>query len=199
VSQRTVQSLDLVGGAPALDFANTINSRFAPTHDYLQRYLDVVAWSVHAGLATGDGAARLTALANQDPRASHAAWSEALVLRERIHRVFRAAALGTEAADDDVRALLAAYGTSVGRIVPRPDMAVEPMWEMAEGPAAVLDPISYSAGRLLLDPARPRIGQCPGCGWVFVDTSRNRSRRWCDMQTCGVRDKMRRYRSRTPR
>jgi predicted RNA-binding Zn ribbon-like protein len=34
------------------------------------------------------------------------------------------------------------------------------------------------------------------CSWVFLDSSRNRSRAWCDMATCGARQKMRAYRAR---
>jgi predicted RNA-binding Zn ribbon-like protein len=38
-----------------------------------------------------------------------------------------------------------------------------------------------------------RLGECPSCGWLFLDTSKNRRRRWCSMATCGSRDKARRY------
>jgi len=49
---------------------------------------------------------------------------------------------------------------------------------------------------LLRGPAIARLGACAGCGWLFVDTSRAHARRWCSMNACGVRDKMRRYHQR---
>jgi predicted RNA-binding Zn ribbon-like protein len=40
-----------------------------------------------------------------------------------------------------------------------------------------------------------RIGICEGglCGWLFLDESRGKRRRWCDMNDCGGRAKARRY------
>ena len=55
-------------------------------------------------------------------------------------------------------------------------------WEVATSAVDLL-----TAGRL------DRVGECPACGWLFLDTSKNRSRRWCSMATCGGRDKARRY------
>jgi len=41
-----------------------------------------------------------------------------------------------------------------------------------------------------------QVRQCRGdnCGWLFVDGSKNHSRRWCDMRDCGNRAKVRRHR-----
>ena len=43
-----------------------------------------------------------------------------------------------------------------------------------------------------------RIKQCPGdhCGWLFFDTTKNKNRRWCEMEVCGNRAKQRRLRRR---
>jgi predicted RNA-binding Zn ribbon-like protein len=72
-------------------------------------------------------------------------------------------------------------------------------WSWTEPRADVLHPIAYAAGHLLLAADHPPVKECPGCGWLFLDRSSNGSRRWCDMRTCGTRDKMRRfYRSRRP-
>jgi predicted RNA-binding Zn ribbon-like protein len=46
---------------------------------------------------------------------------------------------------------------------------------------------------LLVSDAMPRIKSCPTCGWFFLDLSKNRSRRWCSMDTCGAVAKSRRY------
>ena len=63
-------------------------------------------------------------------------------------------------------------------------------------PERVLWPVVWSAANLLTSRILERVGQCAddrGCGWLFMDLSRNRSRRWCDMKDCGNRDKVRRY------
>ena len=55
--------------------------------------------------------------------------------------------------------------------------------------------IAISAADLLTATDQDRIKQCPGerCGWVFYDTTRNRSRRWCEDSQCGNRARAKRY------
>ena len=56
------------------------------------------------------------------------------------------------------------------------------------------DAVALSAGRLLLTAAdMRRLKECPGCGWLFIDHTRAGNRRWCSMDTCGSRAKMRSY------
>jgi predicted RNA-binding Zn ribbon-like protein len=62
--------------------------------------------------------------------------------------------------------------------------------------------VSASAVELLTEGDLARVKQCPGaddCGWLFYDTSRNGKRRWCSMEGCGSRVKMRRYYTRVRR
>jgi predicted RNA-binding Zn ribbon-like protein len=44
-----------------------------------------------------------------------------------------------------------------------------------------------------------RVKQCPGptCGWVFLDVTRNRSRRWCNSAECGNRSRVQAHYART--
>lgn len=176
---RTLAGLELVGNALCLDFANTVNSRIATAHDYLASELDVVRWAVHAGALTDPAAGKRTPLAR-----AHA-------LRDAIYAVFSAVATGHRPRRADLEvvresyavavdhATLASIGTGFELTWPRP---VDPLW-----------PVGRSAGELLLHGDLGRVGECPGCGWLFLDTSRNGSRRWCSMATCGSRDKMARY------
>jgi predicted RNA-binding Zn ribbon-like protein len=186
---RTLANLDLVAGNPALDFANTINSRVAPEHDYLGSFGDVVSWAERVGVAPPR--ARQV---SHDPDATARALRQAQRLREAIYRSFSAVAAGEAPPPADVRRVLRAYGIAVGRAsfgVGNADAGLR--WPMSTRPSRVLDPIAYAAGELLLASDPPPVKECPGCGWLFLDRSRNGSRRWCDMQTCGSRDKMRRY------
>jgi predicted RNA-binding Zn ribbon-like protein len=111
--------------------------------------------------------------------------------------VFSAIAHGRAPHSTDLDALSYAYRSAMGRSAiarPSPD-TYEVTWlaGASSDPAAALWPVSHSAGELLLSGPLERLGECPGCGWLFLDTSRNGARRWCSMATCGSRDKMARY------
>ena len=60
----------------------------------------------------------------------------------------------------------------------------------------ICDRLADEAVQLLRSPSITRVGSCAGCGWLFLDVSRAHARRWCSMNACGVRDKMRRYHQR---
>lgn len=193
---RTIAALDLVGGAPALDLVNTVNSRPAWAHDYFGSYDDLVAWAVRAGVV-GEGDARaLRRLAASDPGAADAALRRAVALREAAHRVLAATIGGDEPAPADLDALRDADAEAVAhaRLVrDRAGGGLVEAWALGECLAGPLWPLAHGIVRLLVDGPLDRLQACPGCGWLFLDTSRNRSRRWCSMDTCGARDKMQRY------
>jgi predicted RNA-binding Zn ribbon-like protein len=72
-------------------------------------------------------------------------------------------------------------------------------WRAREAPVeAVLGPISLSALTLLQRADLTRVKQCQGekCGWLFFDATKNKSRRWCEMEVCGNRAKQKRFGSR---
>jgi predicted RNA-binding Zn ribbon-like protein len=59
----------------------------------------------------------------------------------------------------------------------------EPIW-----------PVLWSMAGLLAENQTARLGECqaPDCRYVFIDESRNRSRRWCSSDICGNRERVRR-------
>jgi predicted RNA-binding Zn ribbon-like protein len=195
---RTLAGLDLVGGNVGLDFANTINSRTAPEHDYIDTYEDLVAWAERVEILTADAVQALVERATIDRRAAERVLFQSHRLRDAVYRTFSAIATAEPPLATDLRWILRAFGDAVAR----GSLAIEPggaklRWSVGSTLFGVLDPIAYAAGDLLLASNRPPVKECPGCGWLFIDRSRNGRRRWCDMQTCGSRDKMRRfYRSR---
>jgi predicted RNA-binding Zn ribbon-like protein len=193
-STRNLSGLDFVGGDPSLDFANTINSRFAPEHDYLRTVEDLLIWAEAAGVLMSDDHKAVLPLTTGTARAEDLAVAAVHRLREAIYRTFSAIAAGAPPPQREVGLVLRAYGRAVGRAaLDAHGRGFGLRWIPISAETAVLDPIAYAAGQLLLAPDRPPIKECPGCGWLFLDHSRNASRRWCDMRTCGSRDKMRRY------
>jgi predicted RNA-binding Zn ribbon-like protein len=72
-------------------------------------------------------------------------------------------------------------------------------WDWTDGNTldAPLWAVARDAGNLLTSESLQRLRECDGdvCGWLFLDLTKNGSRRWCDMRGCGNRAKVRRYRA----
>jgi predicted RNA-binding Zn ribbon-like protein len=194
-------SLPLIGGTLCLDFANTSSGRGTGQRlEHLRSYDLLLLWCAHAGLLSPADRRRLSRLAAQRPHAAARVLRRALALREAIHAT--GAALADVAPPPGPalavinRELTAAMARARLR---RADGGFA--WDWAEAPPAlerILWPIARSAADLLAAPARGRIKQCagPGCGWIFLDLTKNGNRRWCEMEVCGTRSKIRRYRER---
>ena len=137
--------------------------------------------------------------ASRKPELAEATWRRAVELREAIYRLVVAQVHGRPAAVGDLVLLNRELGHALAHaeLVAAGD-GYDWGWGDQVAPLdALLWPVARSAAELLTTPhLLARVGQCAddrGCGWLFVDTSRNRSRRWCDMRDCGNRAKQRRY------
>jgi predicted RNA-binding Zn ribbon-like protein len=195
-------SLALVGGLPCLDFTNTASGRGSEhAQDHLKRYEHLLAWAGHTGLLDGQQIETLAAASKRRPRAAQRTLNRAAGLREALFRLFGAVIAGKPAPADFLRALDAVLGEGMARasIVPTGGRF---LWTWEGAATAELDsilwPIARSAAELLTGPDLARIKRCQGlhCGWTFLDRSRNGRRRWCEMEVCGSRAKMRRYHQR---
>jgi len=118
--------------------------------------------------------------------------------RAALRRLLSAEARGVGAAPKDLAALnriLSASGARRG-LIPTVRGYGWGWLDDGAGPERLLWPVAFSAARLLESPDLSRLKSCDGCGRLFLDASHNRSRRWCDMQGCGNRAKVARYRAR---
>ncbi len=192
----------LRGGRACLDFVNTVDPRRGDDpREYLGDYRDLVAWGRHAGLLEEGEARPLLAEAARRPAEAVAAFARALDLRETMYRVFFALSRGERPDGRDVEALGEAYVGAMryARLTPSSEGFG---WTWTGRPVALgrpLWPVARSAVELLTSGDLGRVKECPasdGCGWLFYDSSKNASRRWCSMEVCGSRDKMRRLYSR---
>ena len=190
-----------VGGRLCLDFVNTVGGRDpdgAAVRDKLATYEDLLAWSVLAGIVDRRRAGALARLAASHTLEAAEIVARAIRLREALYRIFKGLVEGGRLPETDADALrgeltvarahqrLAAHG---GRFT----------WVFVEQPEAldcILWPVPLSAAELLTSGDLASLGQCSGaeCGWMFLDTSRNRRRQWCDMRDCGNRAKVRKFR-----
>jgi predicted RNA-binding Zn ribbon-like protein len=186
-----------------LAFANTLHWH-ASEHprETLHRYADVLAWASAQQLLAPGQAGSLARRARREPQEADAVYRRATALREAIYRIFVSLCAGATLARHDVERL----NLELHRALPhyRVEFAgARARWTLAADSTPLdlpLWPIVQSAAELLLaEDLRSRIGQCAdteGCGWLFLDVSKNRSRRWCSIQECGNRAKQRRLRSR---
>ena len=195
---RAVENIEFWGNDLALDFANTLEGpRDGPVEkDHLRSYADLVTWARRAG-ALPEGA-----------RPARGDLDRARKLRAAISDVFSARAEGRHPPRASLRALLVAYGDAVENGVLAAGAAAVRATDSTAGTSERLDwvwtgrrpdrplwPIAVAAVDLLRSDRLSRVKLCGNCRWLFVDASRNGSRRWCSMDECGVHVKMRRYRA----
>lgn len=202
-----------IGGRPCLDFIDTVSGRLpnprAGRRDYvdlieierLVEFSDLLIWAKDAGLFGKSELAALEAEAGKAPAAATRVLNRARALREAMYRVFKSAIEGWPADTDDLGLLNRELGIvrSQERLVSS-GKGFAWSWDAADeaGLDRVLYPILRSAAELLTSADLDRVAQCGGedCHWLFLDASRNRSRRWCQMAECGNRAKVRRFRAR---
>src|SRR5580658_1484112 len=185
---------EFIGGNLALDFANTVHSHGAadPGED-LETAAGLMEWAAQAGLLRSAEAHQLRRFP-----ADGAKFRRALALRALLYEIFSSAANGKKPEPEALRAFESFYQNAIRRAEFR--LAADHYrltWPAAPHPLErVLQEIVRSAASLLTSEAFTRVRQCSGetCSWLFVDTSRNGLRRWCDMKACGNRDKVRRFR-----
>lgn len=204
VSGRPEFAFEISGGNLCLDLANTRDRRPTPSpREHLHTYEDLVVWGLQAGAIEARQAAALRALARRGPGAARAALARALALREAIFDLFSAVAGGRALPAPALARLNAALPAALSRL----ELADEgrgPSWAWRDAPTH-LDRVAWPAARaaalLVASDDRERVRECAArdCAWLFLDQSRNGTRRWCNMAVCGNREKARRFQGRARR
>ncbi len=210
LKEKAVAQIKLIGGRHCLDFVNTIGGRkdsgakgadrCVIRDEKLNDYSDLLAWGLRIGLLSDEEAQRLLQESLRNPAAANAVFKRAIALREAIYWIGRAILHKKQIKDADLETL----NQELLRAHSRRVLAAGKkgfLWEWNRQELAldrILWSIADSAADMLTTADLTRLRQCPGenCGWLFDDTSRNRSRQWCDMKDCGNIAKVRRYRSR---
>ena len=185
----------LVGGHPALDFINTVHDwNVSEPHDYLCEFADAIRFGKTAGLLT-----RADDLLPRQ-RTPHLELMRLRELRALLKRIFQTRLSGQapnnmdlgKLSTDLAEAARASRLMVANRRSPQVLVTREITAEKA-GVALLRLRIVEAAATLLVSDAMRRVKSCPTCGWLFLDASKNRSRRWCSMDTCGAVAKARRY------
>ena len=168
--------------------------------DELVDYAGLVGWCAARGLVDEREASELTAQATRRPAEAAEALDAARSLRALLYQIFSRIGRGGDPDAGQIEEL----NHRLRKYLPARRLALEGSavrWAWRHAPYQLdllLGPIVWSAADLLTSPEAERLKLCVAddCGWLFIDGSRNRSRRWCDMSDCGNRAKARRFRER---
>jgi predicted RNA-binding Zn ribbon-like protein len=191
---------DLTGGRLCLDFANTVSgSRGRDPVERLKSYADLVSWGQQTGIVSPPRARHLLEENASHPKRGALIVARARALREVIYRIWVAQTRGERPADEDLTLLNSALAEALPhqRILRQGDRFTL-TWADEDALESVLWPVVKSAVDLLTGGEAQRVRQCEAfstteCNWLFIDETKNRSRRWCSMADCGNRAKARRH------
>lgn len=198
IAERQGRPFKFVGNWPCLDFVNTKNwATNEAVYERFRTYADFVWWNHASGYLSDGLTQQLLDTASLQPDKAADLFHQGLSLRETIYQVFES--IATE------KPLIAVDLTVLNNNIQQnlAQSSLSPMkksftWQWAGSPLAlerVFWPIIWSAAELLTSDKLERVGKCAAlaCGWLFLDTSRNGRRRWCEMQHCGNLAKARRH------
>jgi predicted RNA-binding Zn ribbon-like protein len=197
---RKLEDLEWVGGHPAIDFVNTVHAWVGnePGAEYLLDYEHLLRWHQMAGLI---GKHSCRALRRASMRDNATALTIALELRGALHAIFHSVAAGESLPQRALDRLNDVIRKTVKwRRLLGAGREISCGWNFTDAPPdAILGPVAWQAAELLEHGELDRVKECPsvdGCGWLFLDSSKNRSRTWCSMKACGNSAKVKRFRAR---
>src|SRR5262249_41472906 len=178
---------DFCGGHLAVDFTNTVGSRGGTPEEHFNTYADVLSWAKTRGAVTATVARGLRTAAERNGTQAREAVVEMRALRESLYQVLAAAGAGRTPPRADLARLNAHIEVACSRahLAPQAGRLALAFDDSAQRSlsAPVTTPVVRAAIELLTSDNAARISLCadPECAWLFVDTTRSRTRRWCDM------------------
>jgi predicted RNA-binding Zn ribbon-like protein len=185
-----------------IDFVNTLEWRKSDQPiNHLDDYRFAIDWALVRGVISEEEGQSLRLHADDHPAEAEAACKSGVALREAIYRLLAVDMHNLPFNPGDLEILngwLVRAGSHL--CLARDQSAYTQQWDedikQTTGLERLFWPVALTAGELLMSEDLARLGQCAddrGCGWVFIDTSRNHTRRWCSMNDCGNRAKSRRH------
>jgi predicted RNA-binding Zn ribbon-like protein len=181
-----------------LDFTNTVDWHASSSPvETLNKYADLIEWSADRGIISGDAKDVLLRKSEEKPAEAQAVLEKAREVRENIYQILSDTTHGHPVKVTDLKRFNKALTNTLphSRLAPY-ERGLKWDWDSRTDKLdSVIWPVVKSALDLMTSEAIKRVGQCADerCGWLFWDSSRNRSRRWCDMSDCGNRAKVRRF------
>ena len=188
---------EFTGNHLCLDFTNTVQDRFTSPRELLNSYNDLVLWSQEAQILTEGEAWQLREEAKRRRKEAGVVLQRAIDLREALYRIFLAVARGSSPEKFELGTLNTEFSEAMSRacILPVKDSFTLDWTDKEKALDRMLWTIARSAADLLTSEGLDDVRVCAAddCRWLFLDTSKNHSRRWCDMKSCGNRAKARKH------
>lgn len=192
-----------------LDFSNT-QDWHGSDHpiEKLNHYTDLIHWSQEEGITNCSTTRSLLRIGEKDPSKANLTLEEARSLRESIYHVFSQISHHRKPPQKDLALLNQNVSKALSKLelicsenkrkIVRPSVF---LWHwkghIGNDPDQILWATSISAANLLVSTQLAQVKECAneseGCGWLFIDESKSHSRRWCSMNSCGNRSKVRRF------
>jgi predicted RNA-binding Zn ribbon-like protein len=195
MSHEKFQDLKILEKRPVINFTNTIDWRGRePPSDYLNDYTDLIDWGSHAGILNEKQVTELKKKAEESPEKAAKAFKEAIRFREASYRILNQISSGQDIDPVDREILDHETRTMLSRL----SLNLESKQLELQGELkldSLLMILVKDLVELFTSDELPRVKRCSSdeCGWLFVDTSKNNSRKWCQMRACGNREKARRF------
>lgn len=197
MEERSIDTLPLDGGWLCLNFINTVHDRTAEEpFEYLSSYNDLLDWSVKLELLSTSEHEVLKKTTQNIPDKADELLHEILEVREVLYGFFEAIAQNRPPEEHLQSAFNQLLGEAMSHLtlqVIGEDLSVHQKWINKSELEYPLHPILKSAYDLLVSGKLDRVKECGACGWLFLDQSKNRSRKWCSMENCGSNVKAKRY------
>lgn len=204
IGQLKINAIRLIGGMGVLDYVNTCNGRRPGTSlqevvDKLSSLEDIVHWFLRAGLIEPEEHGHLLQLVHDASWQTVTAFEQLIACRESLYQLFLPVALGHSVDQDrlgELNHMLAI--TSAQRLLVSTPLGVIWRWRscntLEDMTSGFIGRMASEAAALLTSSDLVRLKACatPDCDWLFIDTSKNGRRRWCQMNLCGAREKAKR-------
>jgi predicted RNA-binding Zn ribbon-like protein len=196
--ERTIETLPLDGGVLCFDFINTVHSwKEENEHEYLDSYLALLQWSAKVAILSDQRRKQLRQYASRHAEQAGKALEKVKDVRQLLYQFFAAIAAGNIALLPDER--LDQFNTALSNALShirfvKNNIHLEQDWE--EDNTDLLQPlwvVMKSAYDVLTGEEPQRIKECPACGWMFLDHTKNNKRRWCNPHSCGSIEKTKKY------
>lgn len=188
VKNEKIDKISLDGGSPCFHFINTVHNWVdATVPDYLLSPIDIVAWAKKAEVLGAEQARLLEQWTLSNPGRAKQGLMRAKELRKILHNIFHA--ISEQKKVNSIE--LQKFNSFLADFLPKMRLKNSrgkyvQYWDFPnQNVDVILAPLAKDAYDLLLSEKLDRIKNCPSCGWIFLDTSRNGSRRWCSMKSCG--------------
>lgn len=191
-----IEKFGLLRERLCLDFVNTSDAHPSqPDTEFLKSYASLVEWAVYVGAIPHVQVDRLIASAEAHPDKAEAALKNAITVRDTVYRVLSAAAAHQHPKPTDMQAFNHMLSKAMTHLrLSTVDQHFEWTYTQADADLeTMLWPVLWSVSELLTSHDLRDLRECASddCSWLFLDTSKNHSRRWCSMTQCGNRAKAR--------